>query len=405
MNAKLSKSILIPQRDRPWRIGVVEHFRNQGKGGHGTELAFAGLPVVQIAAVADPDEPSRNRLRELTKAQNSYADWQQLLVQEKPDVICVSSRLPSQHKEVVLGAIKAGCHVYCEKPLAMNLRDIDQMIDAAIAAGVKLAVAHLARYSAAFVHARKMIQAGEIGKPLTVYCRGKEDHRGGGEDMLVLGTHLLDLVCYFFGNPQWVMGHLTCDGRDMTIADAHQATEPVGLVAGDQVTAHFGFADGVTCHFQSCRGLAVDTESRMAITIVGSKATLHFRFDDQRQLRIRHSPRPMEEGGVYEDVPVNPLPEIEGVQPIDSFVTQPGGMYRYFAQANRYAAVDLLHAIVNERQPIASGLAARWSLEMIHGAYASHLCCRKLSLPLADRHHPLAANSEICVGSSSGNNA
>lgn len=389
MITQQSQPISIPQRNTPWRVCVVEYCRNQGKGGHGTEFAFAGLPGVQIVAVADPDQPSRCRLQQETGAAKSYADWQQLLDQEKPDVLCVSSRLPIQHKDVIMGAIQAGCHVYCEKPFAMNLQDADQMIDAANSAGVKLVVAHLARYSAAFHHARAMIQRGDIGIPLSVICRGKEDHRGGGEDMLVLGTHLFDLACFFFGQPLWVMGHVSCDGRDMIKADACDATEPMGLVAGDQVTAMFGFADGVDCHFQSRRGLADDPESRMAITVVGSKAILHFRFDDQRQLRIRHSQRPLEEGGTFDDVHVIPMPDIQDAQPIELFVKQKGGMYLYFAKANRYAAVDLLCSIAEGSEPLAIASETRWSLEMIHGVYASHLSGRMMTLPLAVRTHPL----------------
>jgi predicted dehydrogenase len=290
---------------------------------------------------------------------------------------------------MILGAIDAGCHIYCEKPLAVNLRDTDEMINAADAAGVKLAVAHMARYSAAFHHARAMIERGEIGQPLAVICRGKEDGRGGGEDMMVLGTHLLDLACFFFGDPQWVMGRVRCDGRDVTKADAHEATEPMGLVAGDHVIASFGFAHGVDGQFQSRKGLADASEPRMSITIVGSKARLFFQYDSHRQLRIARSDRPMEEGGAFEVVDVKPLPEILEASPIECVAMKDTAMFRYFAKANRYAAVDLLDSIVQDRQPLASGHSARWALEMIHGVYASHLSGRLMNLPLADRDHPL----------------
>lgn len=389
MNLFEQPLIQVPQRNTPWRVAVADNHRSQGKGSHGTEFAFAGLPGVQIVAVADLDVPSRQKLQQQTQAANSYADWQQMIDREKPDVLCVSSRLPSAHKDVILGAIQSGCHIYCEKPFAVNLHDTDQMIEAADAAGVKLAVAHMARYSAAFYHARAMIQAGEIGQPLSVICRGKEDDRGGGEDMMVLGTHLLDLACFFFGKPQWVMGRVRCDGRDMNKADAHEATEPMGLVAGDQVIASFGFAEGVDGHFQSRRGLADDTEPRMSITIVGSKARLFFRYDSQRQLRMVHSDRPLEEGGTFEAVDVKPLSDIQDAQPIESIVMGDAARYLYFAKANRYAAVDLLDAIVQDRHPLASGRSARWALELIHGVYASHLSGKWLSLPLTERDHPL----------------
>jgi len=62
----------------------------------------------------------------------------------------------------------------------------------------------------------------------------------------------------------------------------------------------------------------------------------------------------------------------------------------YFAQTNRQAALDLIAAITEGRDPVASGRDARWSLEMIHGVYVSHLSRRAVALPLRERGHPLA---------------
>lgn len=368
------------------RIGVVDHFRNCGRGGHGTHLSFAGLPGVEIVAVADPDEGSRNALQQETGAPRQYADGADLLDREQPDILCVCSRLPTQHLDVVIAAAQVGCHVYCEKPLAVSLPDADRMIAATDAADVRLAVGHLARHASVFQAARELIRSGGIGQPLSVHCRGKEDDRGGGEDMLVLGSHLLDLARFFCGDPQWVFGHVTTEGREMVLEDAHDPTEPVGRVAGDAIVALYGFADGVRGHFESRRGLDDGGETRMAITVVGSEACLAVRYDNERHLRIRRSHRPGEEGGDFETIPTPPPPDPPGARPLA--VT--GGVAGYFARNNRLAALDLLAAVAEKRDPWASGRDARWSLEMIHGVYASHLQRRALSLPLVDRRHPLS---------------
>ena len=367
------------------RVGVIDHCRNQCRGTHGTHVAFAGLTGVEIVAVADPDEESRNTTQRETGAPRQYADWTDLIESEKPDIVCVCSRLPTQHVDVVVGAAEAGCHVYCEKPLAVDLADADRMIAAADAAGVRLAVGHLARYAAVFQTARDLIRSGGIGRPLSVFCRGKEDDRGGGEDMLVLGSHLLDLARYFFGDPAWVFGHVTTDGRDTVPEDAHEPTEPVGRVAGDAVVALYGFADGVRGHFESRRGLHDGGEVRMGITVIGSEATLSVRYDQERRLRIRRSGRPLEEGGPFEEIPIVHPPDPPGAEPLRVET----GISGYFARNNRLAALDLLAAIKEARDPLAGGRDARWSLEMIHGVYASHFEHRPLPLPLADRHHPL----------------
>jgi predicted dehydrogenase len=203
--------------------------------------------------------------------------------------------------------------------------------------------------------------------------------------MLVLGSHLLDLTRFFFGDPQWVFGHVAVEGRDFTLADVREPTEPVGAVGGDSITALYGFAGGVRGQFESRHDLYHGGDVRMGITVVGSEATLSVRYDNDRHLRIRRSGRPGEEGGSYEVIPTMPQPDPPGARPLHATT----GVGEYFARNNRQAALDLMAAITENREPLASGRDARWSLEMIHGVYASHLERRAVPLPLTDRRHPL----------------
>src|SRR6185295_18016683 len=76
---------------------------------------------------------------------------------------------------------------------------------------------------------------GLIGQLMEVRTRGKEDHRAGGEDMMVLGTHCMYLMRMFAGDPLWCTARVTQDGRDITVADRRAATEPLGPVAGDTI--------------------------------------------------------------------------------------------------------------------------------------------------------------------------
>lgn len=375
---------------RTWRIGVVDHYRKRAKGDHGTHMAFAGLPNAEIVAVADPDEESRLATQRETGAPRLYADWAELLDRERPDIVCVCSRLPTRHLDVVVGAAQAGCHIYCEKPLSVSLADADRMIAAAAAAGVRLAVGHLARYAAVFQKARELIATGGIGQPLSVFCRGKEDERGGGEDLMVLGAHLLDLTRFFFGDPGWVFAHIATEGHDFTLADTREPTEPVGPVGGDNISALYGFENGVRGQFESRRGLHDGGETRMGITVVGAEASLAVRYDNHRNLRLRRSRRPLEEGGDCETIPTPPPPDPPGARPLHTTT----GVAGYFARNNRQAALDLMAAITEDREPLASGRDARWSLDMIHGVYTSHLEHRAIPLPLTNRQHPLETRND-----------
>ncbi len=384
-----SERMTVP--DGTWRVGVIDYYNRHGKGGHGTHLAFWGLPRVKIVAVADPDEESRKWLQEETGAEKSYADWHELIERDAPDVICVCSRLPGFHKDVVVAAAKKGCHIYCEKPLAKSLEDADAMIDAAASAGILLSVAHLGRYAPQFQTARTMIQKGDIGRPLSIYCRGKEDHRGGGEDMLVLGTHLFDLSRFFLGDPEWVFGHITNDkGRKATYEDIKEPTEDVGPVVGDEILAVYGFKKGARVFFESRKGMYNGNIPRMGISVVGSEAAISFRYDAKRQLRIRRGRRPFEEGGKYSVIKTPYRLQIPGAAPLPFPVDNISGSKLYFACCNRCAALDLLHAIAERRdETLSSGHDGRWALEMAFGAYASHFNGCSLPMPLSNRRHPL----------------
>lgn len=371
---------------RRWRVGVVT--RSGEKGGHGVELAFAGLPGVEIVAVAEADPAARARVQAETGARTGYADWRAMLERERPDIACLCSREPVGRFDLVAACAAAGCHIYCEKPMAASLADADRMIAAADAAGVRFAVAHPGRHAGALRAARAMVRDGAIGRLLALHGRGKEDERGGGEDLVVLGVHILDLFRFIAGDPQWVFGHVQSDGRPMRRADARRPSEPVGPVAGDDLLALYGFADGVRATFTSRRGLAA-RGPRLGLTIVGTEATLALRYAGERRLRISRAPAPPEEGGAFADVELPPEADLPGAAPLRP--REPGGLW--FPAANRAAALDLIAAIGEGRDPLASARDARWALEMALGVHAAHLAGAALPLPLAARGHPLAAST------------
>lgn len=373
------------------RVGVIGHYSADGRPGHGTHLAFLGLPGVKIVSVSDPDEEGRNKLRTETGAVKSFADWQELMVKDRPDVVCVCSRFPGMHTEVVIAAARAGCHVYCEKPFAEDLENADKMIAASDESGSLISVAHLGRYSPMFQAAKALIQRGDIGRPVSVYCRGKEDDRLAGEDMLVLGSHLFDISRFLFGDPEWVFAFVASNGKGITLDDVHEPTEPVGPVAGDEIGALFGFLNGLRVYFESRQGLFDGENTRMGISIVGSEGSLYFCFDSSRRLLIRRGSCPPESGGDYEVIPTR---YDDDILLHDSSIVVGDGSERqlYFRYCNRCAAMDILRAVEETREPLCSGRDARWALEMVLGVYSSHMLGCRFKLPAENRVHPLTPN-------------
>lgn len=116
--------------------------------------------------------------------------------------------------------------------------------------------------------------ASQLGVLEEIRARGKEDRRAGGEDLIVLGTPCFDLTRYFTAaNPGWVFAHATEKGRELTAARLHPAGEAVGQIGGNNISAMFGFPNGVHAYF-STQTNDVDTGSRFGGSLYGSRGFL-----------------------------------------------------------------------------------------------------------------------------------
>ena len=114
---------------------------------------------------------------------------------------------------MILACAERGIHVFCEKPLAPDLAACDAIVAACERSHVKLAIAFQTRYSPRYERAKELIRSGAIGEVLEIRGRGKEDRRGGGEDLLVLGPHIMDLFRDLLGEPAWCFARVTEQGR------------------------------------------------------------------------------------------------------------------------------------------------------------------------------------------------
>ena len=93
--------------------------------------------------------------------------------------------------------------VLCEKPMATNLGECDDMLIAAQRNNVKVAIAHQRRFNPVWTDARQLIAAGAIGEPRQIVCRG-------GQGLLNDCSHLFDMMRYVLGDPEaeWVIGNV-----------------------------------------------------------------------------------------------------------------------------------------------------------------------------------------------------
>src|SRR5690348_2560292 len=221
---------------RKYRVAVIGR-TGRGNYGHGLDVVWKEFDNVEVAAVADPDEKGRAACAKRIGARNAYADYRAMLEKEKPHIVSVADRYLDAHRDMVVACAKAGASIFLEKPMARTLAEADEMVTACETHHVKLAIAHQTRYSPRLARVRELVADGKLGDLLEMHARGKEDARGGGQDLMVLGTHLFDLMRFLAGDPRWCFARVLQNGKPATKADVREGGENMGPVLGDDIYA------------------------------------------------------------------------------------------------------------------------------------------------------------------------
>ncbi|MCW5962884.1 MAG: Gfo/Idh/MocA family oxidoreductase [Bryobacterales bacterium] len=343
---------------RRWRVAIIGH-TGRGNYGHNLDIAFQGVANVDIVAVADPVEAGRSKAMARSSAAKGYADYREMLRAEKPDVVVIGPRWLDQRVAMVRAAAETGAHLLMEKAFAATLEDGDAMM---LSIGNrKVQVCHTARLAPATIEGVRMIREGAIGEVLELRARGKEDHRAGGEDMLTLGTHCLDLMRMIAGSP------VRCSA--MVLGPKKQPTEPVGPVAGDAIHATFEFQEGLMGTFDSQKNSGPHSH-RYGVTVYGSTGAIAFPINDiPNGAWIVRSPSWR---GNWEPIPAPDASEV---------TTHP--------QVNTLFARDLIAAIEQDRATACQAIDGLWTIEMVQAVYASSIAGGPVTLPLKKRRHPL----------------
>lgn len=380
---------------KKWKVAIVMDKSKKTLGFHGMHVAFRSFQNVEVVAHVDGNSDNVEQKLKQTLAKRFYNGIDEMLDKETPDIVVLTSRLPGDHIEHIRKAAEKGCHIYCEKPLTANLEEADEIVRISEEKKIKIGMAHPCRYNLGFVTMKRLVESGKIGVPLTIHAWGKSDGRGGGEDLMTLGTHVLDLMVWFFGTPQCVMADIRTKNEPSTVLPWNKTTEDVGPTIGDEIFAVYRFPDAVHGMFESHRGLYTHRDNRMGIYVIGSEGQLSCRFSDAdwvpQPLRFSNSPCSPASISFSEDIELKEDRIIPCADPPDlSLRGRPDiPASPIFIESGRFAAWDLIQAIQEDRCPVANVYEARTVLEMIYGIYAAHVEKTSIEFPLKDRSHPL----------------
>lgn len=184
------------------RIGIIGH----GFMGHEHEKMLTELDGYQVTAVADRDPKLLEDVKEGIKRYTSASD---LIRDPEVQVVLIAAN-NNQHHDLVIEAAHAGKDIICEKPVAMSLEELDDMVRVTDACGVKFTVHHQRRFDRDFRTMKEVLDQGTLGDVYTIksslYGFNGNMHdwhvyiNEGGGMLYDWGVHLLDQILWMMPN-------------------------------------------------------------------------------------------------------------------------------------------------------------------------------------------------------------
>ncbi len=353
-----------------YRVGIL----GCGPRGNSQAGAWKQLPDVELVALCDRIEERLHTVGERHGVAQRYTDAHTMFTREALDIVSVPARA-DWHYPLTMLALEHGIHVIVEKPIAIDLRQADEMVALAQARGVRLAVHHQLSVGPLQRKAKSLIAAGAIGELHTLRGAGKGYY--GGFGMMETGTHILDQMRNFGGDATWVHAHVTVRGRDITAADVGQAPRGLGLVAGDRIMMQIAYAGGKTGLGEFSVRSKLDSRA-YAVDLVGTEGMLCLRSGGGAGIYLQRDPvwHPML-GASWEEVR---LTDDDARVPGTDLVSSDAGVWM---------AQEMVNALRAGRDHASSGAAGQAVLEQMLACYASQVSGGRAALPPADRTHPL----------------
>lgn len=367
--------------DRTWRVAVVGHTK-RGDYGHGLDVMWQRIPRAEIVAVADADATGLAAARQRLGGVKGFGDYGAMFAETKPDIVTIAPRHVDQHHAMCLASIAAGARaIYLEKPFCRSPREADDIVAAGTEKNVKIAVAHRNRYHPVLPVIKQLLAAGEIGTLLEIRTRGKEDARGGAQDLWVLGSHLFNLAVCFTGPPTACAAMLYQDGRPCTREDIRQGDEGIGPIAGNRIHARFEMADGTPLFFDSIQNRG-DKAAGFGLQFIGTAGIIDLRVDQEAFAHLRRGN------------PHRPATAPQPWLPITSAgIDRPETIPDLAARmaSHQAAGENLIEAIEQDRASLCNASDGRTTIEMICAIFESHRRAgARLSMPLQTRENPLS---------------
>lgn len=319
------------------------------------------VPGAKVVAVADVDEAAAKKGAEVAGITAWYKDYGELLKREDLDYVTLTTP-PFVRKEVVVAAAEAGKHVLVEKPLALNLKEADEMISAVEKAGVNLSTGFQLRFQPTYGKVKELIEDGTIGEPVSMWCVNtmKVGPKSWMYDQEKSGGCIVTSQCHYIDQFRWWSGD-----AERVFGRAKSVLEGVTNPAIDNVSMTIKFENGA---FASLTGSYSSYQAWEDWGVIGKNGAAEKSLN---VLRVRGEKLLGQEITYAEEGPTHQIYM---------------GQYRAWGLiAYRLEHIHFTRCIQEQRPlspPIATGKNGRAALEIALAAYESQRTGEEVKLPL-----------------------
>jgi predicted dehydrogenase len=224
-------------------------------------------------------------------------DYHELL--ERDDIHIINCCTPNNlHKDILIDAMKAGKHIYCDKPLALNLAEAQDILNSA--AGTKMVhqMTFQYRFIPAIMRARQLLDEGLLGEPMSFRAAylhsGYVDpsrpmswrlnkEQGGAGAMFDLGSHILDLVRYLLGECKEVFATTQTFIKSRPVSKG--SSELVDVDVDDLTLVQMRMENGALGTMEASR-IATGTNDDLRLEIHGREGAIRFNLMEPNWLYV-----------------------------------------------------------------------------------------------------------------------
>lgn len=314
--------------------------------GRAHSLAYALAPIAaelgttvvkDVLVDADADIAAR-KAAELGW-RRSATDWREIIEDSTIDIVDICTP-PQFHEEIAAATIRAGKHVFCEKPITNDAAEADRLWELASGAPVRAQVGFNYRHTPAVAFAKELLDSGRLGTPLqfrATYLQetgfNADPNRwratkaaGGSGSVGDIGSHIIDMAEYLLGDISRVSARMRSKSPDTEGAWVDEQRRRNEDLVDDSGVWLAEFADGTIGSF-AVNSFSSGAKNQIRFELDATKGAVTFDWNDREVCRVSY---------VDED------PQHRGFRSIHMDSNHPGGWWRIGGLGTGYVEVSAL---------------------------------------------------------------